>query len=94
MAYLFPGIHPDGIAEGQNRWPRTIRRFVTEAWRRAESGEFADDELYPCDAQWCGLYDRMTTHSADETTRRHTLAAAHGSSLCCWKNPGDRAGNN
>ena len=46
--------------------------------RRAESGELADEELYPSDSQWSGLYDRMSSHTSEETARRLELAAAYG----------------
>jgi len=32
-----------------------LRRFASEAWRRADAGELADEELYACDAQWAAL---------------------------------------
>jgi len=76
--YLFPGIHPDGIAEPNNGWPRAVHRIVAEAWRRAEAGDFTDDELYPSDAQWAGIYDRMLRHTPEETQRRLQLAAEFG----------------
>ena len=79
LAYLHPGLHPDGYASAESGWPRVLRRFAAEAWRRAEAGELADDELYPADAQWCGLYDRMFPHAAEEMERRFSLAAASGS---------------
>jgi len=44
-------------------------------------GELADEELYCCDAQWCGLYDRMHTHKPDEMERRFALAADFGEGL-------------
>lgn len=78
VAYLFPGLHPDGFEHTDSGWPRSLRRFATEAWRRAEAGEFADEELYPCDSQWSGLYDRMTSHTPEETARRTELAASFG----------------
>ena len=56
-------------------------RAAAEAWRRAEAGELADDELYAGGAQWSGLYDRMHTHEPDETERRLELAAEFGESL-------------
>lgn len=59
-------------------WPRVLRRFAAEAWRRADAGELADEELYACDAQWSGLYDRMHTHEPEETEHRLDLAAAFG----------------
>ena len=78
LAFLFPGLHPDGFEDAESGWPRVLQRFAAEAWRRAEVGEFADDELYPCDSQWSGLYDRMTSHTPDETERRLELAASFG----------------
>ena len=33
--------------------------IAAEAWLRADSSELADEELYACDAQWPGRYDRM-----------------------------------
>jgi hypothetical protein len=50
-------------------------RFIVEAWRRAESGELTEHELYPSDAQWAGLYDRMPTHTPEEIERRLKLSA-------------------
>lgn len=41
-------------------------------------GAHADDELYACDAQWSGLFDRMLVHLPEETERRVELAAAYG----------------
>jgi hypothetical protein len=78
LAYLFPGLHPDGIEDADSGWPRTLKRFAAQAWRRAESGELADEELYPCDSQWSGLYDRMTNHTLEETERRMELATVFG----------------
>jgi hypothetical protein len=74
VAYLFPGLHPDGFELRDSGWPRVIKRFAAEAWRRAEAGELSDEELYPCDAQWSGLYDRMTVHYPEETSRRLKIA--------------------
>ena len=53
-----------------------LKRFAAEAWRRADAGELV--ELYPSDSQWCGLYDRMFPHTADEMERRLALAADYG----------------
>ena len=74
LAYLFPGLHPDGFADGDSGWPRALKPIATEAWRRAESGALADYELYPSDASWAGIYDRMRNHTPDETERRHSLS--------------------
>lgn len=78
VAYLFPGLHPDGFDDSDSGWPRVLKPFAVEAWRRAETGELADEELYPSDAQWLGLFDRMTQHTDDEIARRTQLSADHG----------------
>ena len=78
VAYLFPGLHPDGFEDADSGWPRVLRRFAAEAWHRAEAGRLTDEELYPGDAQWCGIFDRMQVHLPDETQRRVELAAAFG----------------
>ena len=80
IAYLYPGLHPDGYESADSGWPGGLRRFAAEAWRRAEAGELADEELYAGDAQWSGLYDRMFIHLLDETERRLELAAEFGES--------------
>ena len=81
LAYLFPGLHPDGFDDPDSGWPRVLKRFAAEAWRRAEADELADEELYPSDSQWSGLYDRMHSHEPDEMDRRLALAADYGESL-------------
>jgi hypothetical protein len=73
LAYLFPGLHPDGFEDDESGWPRTLKAFAEEAWRRASAGRLSDDELY-CSAHWAGLYDRMFNHQPDETERRLELA--------------------
>ena len=81
VAHLFPGLHPDGFAAADSGWPRGWQRIAAEAWRRVEAGEITEAELYPSDAQWCGLYDRMFPHTADEMERRLALAADYGEAL-------------
>jgi hypothetical protein len=50
------------------------RRFDAEkARRRAGTGQLTDGELYPSDAQWCGLYDRMSGHTPEEIAWRRRL---------------------
>lgn len=78
VAYLFPGLHPDGFDDADSGWPRALKRFAEEAWRRAEANELAEEELYPSDAQWSGLHDRLHTHEPDEIDRRLELAMEHG----------------
>ena len=46
IAYLHPGLHPDGYEAADSGWPRGLRRFAAEAWRRADAGELTDNELY------------------------------------------------
>ena len=69
---------PDGYEHAENGWPRVLKRFSVEACRRAEADDLADEELYPSDAQWSGLYDRMFPHKPDEIERRLALAADYG----------------
>jgi hypothetical protein len=83
IAYLFPGLHPDGFENLQSGWPLVLRRFAVEAWRREAAGVLGDEELYPSDAQWAGLYDRMNNHTEIESRRRLELIVlsdkcAHG----------------
>jgi len=73
-----PSAHPDGYEDEGSGWPRTLRRFAAEASRRAEAGELSDEELYPSDAQWAGLYDRLIEREEDEIERRLQIAADHG----------------
>jgi hypothetical protein len=81
VAYLFPGSHPDGFEAADSGWPRGLKRFAAEAWRRVEAGEITGEELYPGDSQWCGLYDRMFPHPAEEMERRLALAADYGEAI-------------
>ena len=67
-------LHPDGFEDDESGWPRVLKTFAEEAWRRADFGRLSDDELYCSDAQWAGLYDRMSSHTPDETERRAELA--------------------
>jgi hypothetical protein len=76
ISYLYPGLHPYGYDAPDSGWPRVLKKFAAEAWSRFESGELADDELYPCEAQWCGLYDRIGRAPTAEETERRVLAAA------------------
>lgn len=83
VAYLFPGLHPDGFEDADSGWPRVVKRFAAEAWRRADAGEIADEELYCSDATWSGIYDRMLIHLPEENERRLELAAAYGEGGQC-----------
>ena len=81
VAYLFPGLHPDGFQDADSGWPRGLQRFAAEAERRVAAGEITAAELYPSAAQWCGLYDRMFPHMTEEMERRLALAADYGEAL-------------
>jgi len=45
-----------------------------EAWRRYEAGEFTDEELYPSDAQWAGIFDQLDNPTEEETERRRLIS--------------------
>jgi hypothetical protein len=74
VAYLYPGLHPDGFDETDSGWPTSLKRIAGEAWRRAEACALTDEELYPSDAQWAGIYDRLTAPTKEETARRQKIA--------------------
>ncbi len=78
LSYLEPGLHPDDFDQPGSGWPDNLKRFAVEAWRREEAGELTDEEMYPSDANWAGLYDQMLTHTVEETTRRFRIAAEFG----------------
>lgn len=73
IAYLFPGLHPDGFDAPDSGWPRSLMPFAAEAWRRSDGGLLTDEELYPADSQWAGIYDRMDDHTPEEAARRSAL---------------------
>ena len=78
IAYLFPGLHPDGFEDAESGWPRIPKRFAKEAWRRADADEISDEELYPSDSVWAGIFDRMRVHLPVELERRVQLASEFG----------------
>ena len=67
VAYLNPGLHPDGYEAEDSGWPEEFRPVAAEAWRRA--GVLADEELYPAEAAWSGACDRME-HPPEEAVDR------------------------
>ena len=73
IAYLYPGLHADAFDEPGDGWPRILRPLAEEAWRRHDAGLLSDAHLYPADAAWAGLYDRMPDHTPEETARRASL---------------------
>jgi DNA (cytosine-5)-methyltransferase 1 len=44
--YLFPGLHPDTFFTAQADWPKRLKSFAAEAWRRFQAGELTDNEFY------------------------------------------------
>lgn len=73
IPYVYPGFHPDSGDFPDSVLPAHLMPLTSEAWRRAEAGELPDDLLYPSDAQWAGLYDRMENPSAEEAERRKEI---------------------
>jgi hypothetical protein len=73
LAYLNPGLHPDGYDADGSGWSPELIPFASEAWRRFETGELTDAELYPADAVWAAIYDGMGYHTAEESNRREQL---------------------
>jgi hypothetical protein len=53
-----------------------LKSFAAEARARFKADALADAELYPCDATWCGIFDRMARAPAPEETERRALTAA------------------
>lgn len=70
VAYLHPGLHPDHFDEPDGGWSGELMPFAVEAWRRAANGVISSDEVYPSDAQWCGLCDQIAAPTLEESTRR------------------------
>jgi hypothetical protein len=75
IAYLQPGLHPDGYDCEGSGWPEDLKPYAAEAWRRCEHGELDDSVLYACDSQWAGLFDMMVTHTGEEHQFRMRIAA-------------------
>ena len=74
IAYLEPGLHPDGYECEDSGWPTDLRPYATEAWRRCDIGELSYDQLYCSYATWAGLYDRMHSHTGEERELRERIA--------------------
>jgi hypothetical protein len=74
VAHIYPGLHADGYDDPDSGWPRVLKRFAAEAWRRSDAGELRDEEMYPSDAAWSGIFDRLHVTYADENKRRVEIA--------------------
>ena len=61
ILYLFPGLHPDRFFDPDNDWPKNLKTFAGEAWRRFQNGELAADEFY--------CYQAATTRIRRECAR-------------------------
>jgi hypothetical protein len=46
ILYLFPGLHPDTFYDHNSHWPKKLKSFAAEAWRRFQNGELSDNEFY------------------------------------------------
>jgi hypothetical protein len=73
LAYLEPGLHPDGYEYGDSGWPENLKPYAAEAWKRYRLGELGDSEMYCSYATWAGLYDRMDRHGEDEKDLRERI---------------------
>lgn len=47
VVYLNPGLHTDNFHDPDYECEPFVRYVLEEVWRRADSGEIQDDELYP-----------------------------------------------
>ena len=47
VAFLYPGLHPDGFNSPDSGWTDELKPIAADAFRRADAGTLADDELYP-----------------------------------------------
>ncbi len=54
---LCPGLHPDDFGEEGSGWDDSpvLEAVGEEAWRRYETGEFSDEDLYDVEAQRAGF---------------------------------------
>ena len=62
---------------------RILRRFEASCrdGTGGRTGEITVEGLYPCDARWSGLYNRMFPHTSEEIERRLALAADYGETV-------------
>ena len=47
IAWLYPGLHPDGYQCRASGWPKKLRPLAREAFRRRQADQLTDLELYP-----------------------------------------------
>ncbi len=73
VSYSFPELHPDDYDSPESSWPDNLLPLAKEAWIRADSGKLADEFIYPSDAQWAGIFDRLENPTAIEARRRNDI---------------------
>src|SRR6266481_2091455 len=59
LAYLYPGLHPDGYWDKDSGWPKALKPIAAEAWRRARAGQITDNQLYCYQACKARLIDEV-----------------------------------
>jgi len=59
LAYLYPGLHPDGYSSRGSGWPKAFKPIAEEAWRRAKGGTLSDNQLYCYQACKARLVDEF-----------------------------------
>jgi len=59
LAYLYPGLHPDGYEDKDSGWPEELKPVAKEAWRRARAGKITDNQLYCYQACKARLIDEV-----------------------------------
>lgn len=77
LAYLEPGLHPEGYESEDSGWPADLLPYAAEAWRRYKCGTINENEMYCYYAAWAGLYDQMHSHTEEETVRRKNIAGGN-----------------
>lgn len=59
ICFLNPGLHADGYEDADSGWPRRLRTFAAEAWRRFDEVEIGEEVMYPSAATLAGLVARI-----------------------------------
>ena len=61
------------LKEGTTAAPENLQPLAKEAWTRAACGKLSDELIYPSDAQWAGIYDRLKNPTEGEASRRREI---------------------
>jgi hypothetical protein len=59
LAYLYPGLHPEGFRSEDSGWPKKLKPLAAEAWRRARAGQINDNQLFCYQACKARLIDEV-----------------------------------